>query len=97
MAVYPLDNLMMTFVETLSSEKGYSENTCRAYLKDLREFSAYIAENRDHGPGRKNKNVFDIQEVDPLIIRGYLGFLHKKNKKSTVDPMDVNHRSHQRK
>ncbi len=84
MTVSPLDKLMMTFVETLSSEKGYSENTYRAYLQDLEEFALYIKENRGYGSGKKNKDVLNIDKVDALIIRGYLGFLHKKNKKSTV-------------
>jgi len=84
MKVHPFDKLVMTFVETLSSEKDYSENTCRAYLQDLEEFSAYIIEKRGDGRGGKRKEFFGADIVDALLIRGYLGFLHKKNKKSTV-------------
>lgn len=84
MTASPFGKLVLTFVETLSSEKGYSENTCRAYLQDLEEFTAYISEKRIHDQGRPDKKVFGVDKVDSLLIRGYLGFLHRKNKKSTV-------------
>jgi integrase/recombinase XerC len=84
MTAYPFGKLVMTFVETLSSEKGYSENTCRAYLQDLEEFTAYIIEKQGDGRWGGRKGFFGADIVDALLIRGYLGFLHKKNKKSTV-------------
>jgi len=80
-----LKNQIRTFIEALSSEKGYSENTCRAYLHDLKEFASFICEDRFSG--RKNQvksETFGADQVDSLMIRGYLGFLHKKNKKVTI-------------
>ena len=78
-----LNNRIKTFIESLSSEKGYSENTCRAYAHDLEEFLCFIAENQFAG---KKKNVDKIMadEVDGMMIRGYLGFLHKRNRKVTI-------------
>ncbi|MEA3279963.1 MAG: site-specific tyrosine recombinase/integron integrase [Thermodesulfobacteriota bacterium] len=83
MISYPLNNRIKIFIESLSSEKGYSENTCRAYAHDLEEFLCFIAENRFAG---KKKNVDKIMadEVDGMMIRGYLGFLHKRNRKVTI-------------
>lgn len=80
-----LKNLIRTFIESLSSEKGYSANTCRAYLHDLEEFASFICEGRFSG--KKNQNdadTFSADQVDGLMIRGYLGFLYKKNKKVTI-------------
>lgn len=84
MAASPFLKLILTFVDTLSSEKAYSENTCRAYLQDLKEFAAFIARKQSGGGGGKGNENSNADKVDALVIRGYLGYLHKKNKKSTV-------------
>ncbi|MEA1948823.1 MAG: site-specific integrase, partial [Thermodesulfobacteriota bacterium] len=42
------------FIESLSSEKGYSANTCRAYSHDLKEFVSFIY--KEHFSGKKNQN-----------------------------------------
>ena len=73
------------FVESLLSEKGYSANTCRAYLHDIKEFESFIAgalfsdKNK-----RKDAPVFRFDEINSMMIRSYLGFLYKKNKKSSM-------------
>jgi integrase/recombinase XerC len=74
-----------TFIESLSSEKGYSESTCRAYRHDLEEFID-ITTGREQSDGSEwgHKKTFKIQDIDTLNIREYLGVLHKKNKKSTI-------------
>jgi integrase/recombinase XerC len=80
-----LKNQIRTFIEALSSEKGYSENTCRAYLHDLKEFASFICEDRFSGrKNQVNAETLGADQVDSLMIRGYLGFLHKKNKKVTI-------------
>lgn len=85
MATPSLKNLIRAFLESLSYEKGYSENTCRAYLHDLEEFVTFLNEQRiSEGKNKKNVEIFRADQVDRLLIRGYLGFLHKKNKKSTI-------------
>jgi integrase/recombinase XerC len=67
-----------TFIESLSAEKGFSDHTCRAYGKDLHQFSDYVREafQRKTGP--------EIHDVDDLVIRSYLGYLHKKYEKTTI-------------
>ena len=72
--------LIESFVRSLKVEKGYSEHTCRAYDHDLREFSAYLAEN---GIVDEGGAAFSAA-VTPRTLRGYLGVLHKKNKKKTI-------------
>ncbi|RPJ11623.1 MAG: tyrosine recombinase XerC [Desulfobacteraceae bacterium] len=78
-----------SFVETLASEKGYSDNTCRAYMNDLAEFASYAAEGRlrDDGEAKekeRNDELTAVEDIDHLMIRGYLGYLHKRNRKKTV-------------
>ena len=77
--------LIQSFIKSLSSEKGYSENTCRAYGHDLKEFASYISENYfAEKPKQKSKATFSLDQIDPSMVKGYLGYLHKKNKKVTI-------------
>lgn len=77
-------------MDFLSTEKGYSENTCRAYTNDLEDFIAYFLSNRAltvtyEDDGEKAIDISDVASVSGLMIRSYLGFLHKQNiKKSSV-------------
>jgi len=81
----PIKNLIRSFIESLETEKGYAENTCRGYRKDLEEFVSYLVES--HFPGKRrvpDGDLVDINDVNGIHIRGYLGYLHKRNKKSTI-------------
>jgi integrase/recombinase XerC len=82
MADLTVKQLMESFLESLSTEKGYSLNTCRAYKRDLEEFYQYLktdlAESNDKLEGS------DLDMVSSLTIRGFLGVLYKKNKKTTT-------------
>ena len=69
------------FIESLLSEKGYSNKTCRAYLSDIEEFVVF---GSDYYKKQNKNSCFGLKKVDTLIIRSYLGYLHKKNKKSTI-------------
>lgn len=69
-------------MESLAAERRYSPATCLAYGKDLREFFSYVAESGLQG--EISPENADVERVDNLAIRGYLGFLHKKNEKSTM-------------
>jgi integrase/recombinase XerC len=78
-----IDVLAASFVETLAAEKGYSNNTCRAYGNDLGEFLIFLAGN--DGTANREETRINVETVDGLAIRGFLGFLHKKkNAKSTI-------------
>jgi integrase/recombinase XerC len=67
------------------SEKGYSVHTCRAYRNDLEEFFSYIRQTQPSGTeSESGVNRIKWDTINPLAIREYLGFLHKKNKKITI-------------
>ena len=77
--------LISSFLESLVTEKGYSEQTRRAYRKDLLDFFSFMADSRP--PGKKPRNrVHDVklEQIDGIIIRSFLSFLHQKNKKTTI-------------
>jgi integrase/recombinase XerC len=80
-----MDELIKSFLDALSVEKGYSKHTCRAYRKDLLEFASYLKTSGfvKTNEGDKSK-TFCLDDVSGLAIRGYLGYLYKKNKKSTI-------------
>ena len=80
MKAMPVENLINDFIESLATEKAFSENTCRGYRNDLEQFFNYLAENRRS----RGSDPVDIDWVDNLTIRGYLGYLHKRNKKTTI-------------
>jgi integrase/recombinase XerC len=74
--------LMASFLESLSTEKGYSSNTIRAYQRDLKEFYQYLKTDvADSGTELRGS---DLDLVSSLTIRGFLGVLYKKNKKTTT-------------
>jgi integrase/recombinase XerC len=81
----PLIDAMHAFVESLPAEKGYSIHTCRAYSRDLDEFAGYMAE---HGtallPEIPEEAAIGPAQVTPVMIRGYLGYLHQRNQKSSI-------------
>ena len=80
-----VENLINAFIESLAVEKGYADNTCRSYRNDLEGFMEYLM--RNHLPGNRRSPTgaqIKIDGVNAIIIRGYLGWLHKKNKKSTI-------------
>ena len=92
-----LKRLANEFIHSLSSEKGYSENTCLAYETDLRQFISFLYGYLEISKDQKDQKEEEIQnsgklndipisedQIDPLSIRGYLGFLYGGAKKSTV-------------
>jgi integrase/recombinase XerC len=85
MARASIAHLISEFIESLNVEKGYSENTCRGYRTDLEGFMQFLAQN--HAAGNRNPQKGGLSQIDglqPIVIRGYLGWLYKRNKKSTI-------------
>jgi integrase/recombinase XerC len=74
--------LMESFLESLITEKGYSLNTCRAYKRDLEEFYQYLKTDMIGSCGQLKGPDLDL--INSLTIRGFLGVLYKKNKKATM-------------
>ena len=81
-----LQTTIASFVEYLTAAKGYSAHTCRAYARDLEEFARYVDHRREPEPEPQSDTdgAVNAGQVDTLMIRGYLGWLHKKNKKVTT-------------
>jgi integrase/recombinase XerC len=79
-----LTNSIEAYLETLPAEKGYSVHTCRAYRRDLEEFAAYLASWEGDAAAVREGAALRPQGITPLMIRGYLGVLHRKNQKSSI-------------
>ncbi len=77
------ENLMLTqaFQHYLSTEKNYAVHTQKCYARDLAEFQFFLSEQYPHLI--KEKEV-SWQEVSVLEIRSYIGYLLKKNSKTSV-------------
>ena len=76
---------IQTFIESLAAEKGYSPHTLRAYRQNLLEMTAFIAGDPDWAQSDPHRlDRVRLESVDVLQIRRYLGFLHKRNQKTTV-------------
>lgn len=85
MGNHPEKRLIDSFLESLVTEKGYSDHTRRAYRKDLLDFLSFLAESRFAGSARqKRAPAVKFKQIDGIMLRGYLGFLHRKNKKTTI-------------
>jgi integrase/recombinase XerC len=85
MGNHPEKPLIDSFLESLVTEKGYSDHTRRAYRKDLLDFLSFLAEYRFANSDRqKRAPAVKLKQIDGIMLRGYLGFLHRKNKKTTI-------------
>jgi integrase/recombinase XerC len=71
-----------SFIEALSAEKGFSPNTCRAYRNDVEQFLAYLRGSASRLFGSREK--VNVRNIDDMVIRSYLGFLYKRNQKSSI-------------
>jgi integrase/recombinase XerC len=79
-----LKDQIRSFIDSLHSEKGYAVNTCRAYSHDLGEFVLFIGQSYFSKKNQTGIGPPMADQVSSLMIRGYLGFLYKKNKKITI-------------
>lgn len=71
-----LDPHIKDFERYLRVEKNASAHTCKSYLHDLWEFDSFLNE------GYQGK-ITNIKDINHLVIRAYLAFLSKKNKKTS--------------
>ncbi len=79
-----LKHQIRSFIDSLHSQKGYAANTCRAYSHNLNEFVSFVSETYFSNENQKGADLLKADQIDSLMIRGYLGFLYKKNKKVTI-------------
>src|SRR5580765_488742 len=52
--------------------KNASPHTLRNYVSDLQQFHEYITPAKQDG----ERPTFSVQQLDNLVIREYLGYLH---------------------
>ncbi|MBS3808821.1 MAG: tyrosine recombinase XerC [Desulfobacterales bacterium] len=90
MSTNALTSLIDSFVDYLAAEKGYSDHTCRAYARDLKDFLAYFTANSadpqiegDNREAETETGDFCIEHVSALMIRSYLGLLYRQKIKKT--------------
>jgi integrase/recombinase XerC len=80
-----LSETIQQFIQSLAAEKGYSAHTLRAYRTDLEEFAAYVAPTPHGTRGHAGQaEAVRVDQVDAMRIRGYLGYLHGRNRKTTI-------------
>ena len=84
-----IDKQIQEFTRYLSVARGYSTHTCRGYRRDLHGFAAFMAQEVFHeeAPEEKGKELscsFGAGDIDALMIRSYMGYLHKRNAKTTI-------------
>lgn len=71
------------FISYLKDQKGYSKHTIRNYLIDLEQFSEFLVKRKT--PARDNgKYDLDMEGIDALTIREYLGSLFGRFERSTI-------------
>jgi integrase/recombinase XerC len=85
MELHPAKTLIDLFLESLVTEKGYSDHTCRAYRKDLQDFFSFAAEPQTSGSIHQKRNRSPkLQQIDAVTLRSYLSFLHRRHEKTTI-------------
>lgn len=77
-----LHELINSFLKHLNEQKGYSRHTIRNYRSDLRQFAEFIASKKPLPEGEKN--VLELEAIDHLIIREYLGSLYRRLSRATI-------------
>ena len=70
-----LDTLIEKFDHYISIEKNLSLHTRRNYISDLNQFKEFL---------EREYPKIKWEAIDNTIIRSYLGFLYKKNKKTSI-------------
>jgi integrase/recombinase XerC len=77
-----LSGLIETFIDYLQSQKGYSDHTIRNYRIDLKQFLGFLIQERRLAP--EDEASLELESIDFLVIRGYLGRLYDTYKRTTI-------------
>jgi integrase/recombinase XerC len=73
-----MQQLVADFEQHLAVERNLSVHTRRAYLQDLEEFRVFLEKDSTASA------AINITDIDTLILRRYLAYLHRKNSRSTI-------------
>ena len=77
-----LSDLIDRFIDYLGFQKGYSDHTIRNYRVDLGQFLNFLMEKRRLS-GEEEASP-DLESIDFLTIREYLGNLYGNYKRTTI-------------
>jgi len=75
-----MDQLLEKFQRHLRVERNLSSHTCDGYLRDLQAFKVFLTETL----GWPDEGLALVRRVDAIVLRRYLGQLHKSHKKSSI-------------
>ncbi len=78
-----VDNAIELFIAFLRDQKGYSQHTIRNYLNDLVQFSEFLA-STGCSSHTKSKEDCEVEAIDPLIIRKYVGSLYGRLRRTSI-------------
>lgn len=73
-----LDKLINEYLDCLKYERNYSNNTIASYRREIMHFKVYLVQ----------EGISDYDDVDYLMLRGYLTKLYDKN----LAKSSINHR-----
>jgi integrase/recombinase XerC len=77
-----IGQLIEKFLDTLGTQKGYSAHTIKNYRVDLNHFLRFLADKqRLAGKGEVEA---ELESIDFLVIREYLGSLFGRYRRSTI-------------
>jgi len=76
-----MEKLIESFDNYLLAIKNASLHTRRSYRSDLQQFTQFLRENENKVWNRGN---VQLNKITPVMVRGFLAFLHKKNTKTTI-------------
>ncbi|MFB3850881.1 MAG: site-specific integrase, partial [Acidobacteriota bacterium] len=62
--------LVSDFRSYLENEKRFSAHTVRNYISDIEQFVEFLRKVFPDGT--------DVQKIDVVVLRGFLGYLHSK-------------------
>jgi integrase/recombinase XerC len=77
-----LADLTDSFLDYLRSQKGYSDHTVKNYQVDLDHFLKFLV-NKENSTGKK-QIAPELESIDFLVIREYLGRLYGRYKRTTI-------------
>jgi integrase/recombinase XerC len=77
-----LADLTDSFIDYLRSQKGYSDHTVKNYQVDLDHFLKFLV-NKEKSTGKK-QIAPELESIDFLVIREYLGRLYGRYKRTTI-------------
>ena len=75
-------DLIDKYIEYLRNQKRYSPHTVRNYRVDMRQFSEFLVSKGATQGGRDTYT--DIGAIDCQVIRGYVGSLYGRFRRSTI-------------